>query len=343
MTELAAGPALIDLDGPGIEVGVVALGGRLARVRTPDRDGVLADVVLGLEPADYAADRAFLGATVGRYANRIDGGTFTVDGRRYAVPCNEDGVALHGGPDGFDRRAFTPDPVRTGPDGARAVTLRRTSPAGENGFPGNLEVAVTYTVRGTEVSVEHTATTDAPTVVNLTNHAYLNLTGRGGTVENHLVRIPARHYLPVDARLIPTGDLAPVDGTPFDLRAPTRLGTHLRDRDPQLLRTRGYDHTFVLPAPADDGLTLAASVEEPGSGRTLTVLTDQPGVQFYSGNFLDGTLVVRGGGAVRQGDAFCLEPQHFPNSPNEPRFPTTLLRPGERYRSRIVLRFGTTS
>ena len=328
---------MIDLAAQGIEVGVVEYGARLAVLRVPDRDGVLGDVVLGLD--DYSADAAFLGATVGRFANRIADGSFTLDGRRHTVPCNEDGVALHGGTDGFDRHRFAPDPVRTD-DGARSVTLRRTSPAGENGFPGTLDVAVTYTVRGAELSIDHTATTDEPTVVNLTNHAYFNLTGRGGTVEDHLVRIPARHYLPVDARLIPTGEVAPVAGTPFDLRAPTRIGTHLREPHPQLVPARGYDHTFVLDDPSDDGLRPAAYVEEPRSGRTLTMFTDQPGLQFYSGNFLDGTFAVRSGWTARQGDAFCLEAQHFPNSPNEPRFPTTVLRPGERYRSRIVIRFG---
>ena len=199
---------------------------------------------------------------------------------------------------------------------------------------------MTYTVRGAEVAIEHTARTDAPTVVNLTNHAYLNLTGRGGTVEDHRIDIPAGHYLPVDDRLIPTGAPEPVGGTPFDLRTPTRIGARLREGHPQLLAARGYDHTFVLDRAPGTDLTVAAHVEEPVGGRTLTVLTDQPGVQFYSGNMLDGTLVLRDGTSVRQGDAFCLEPQHFPNAPNEPAFPSTVLRPGERYRSRIVLRFG---
>ena len=331
---------MIDLSGPVLQVGVVPFGARLALLRAPDRDGVRGNVVLGL--ADYAADRDYLGATVGRYANRIAGGTFVLDGRRYTVPCNEGDVALHGGPDAFDRHEFRADPVVAGPDGARSVTLRRSSPDGENGFPGTLEVAVTYAVRGPELAIEHTATTDAPTVVNLTNHAYWNLTGRGGTVEDHRVRIPADHYLPVDDRLIPTGELAPVVGTPFDLRTPVRLGTHLREGHPQLRRARGYDHTFV-PAGAPGELRLAASVEEPVSGRTLTVLTDQPGVQLYSGNFLDGTIVLRDGTSVRQGDAFCLEPQQFPNAPNQPSFPSTVLRPGERYRSRIVLRLDVRS
>ena len=332
---------VIDLGGSGLEVGVVELGARLVLLRAPDRDGVLADVVLGLDPVGYAADRAFLGATVGRYANRIAGGTFVLDSCRYVLPCNEPGVALHGGTDGFDRRRFTAEPPRTAPDGTRSVTLRRTSPDGENGFPGTLDVAVTYAVRGAELAIEHTATADAPTVVSLTNHAYWNLTGRGGSVEDHVVRIPARHYLPVDRRLVPTGELAPVDGTPFDLRTPTRLGARLRDGHPQLRRARGYDHTFVLDHRGP--LVEAASVEEPISGRTLTVLTDQPGVQFYSGNMLDGTIMLRDGTAARQGDAFCLEPQAFPNAPNEPAFPSAVLRPGERYLSRIVLRFGVSA
>ena len=325
---------MIVLSGQGLEVGVVEYGVRLAAVRAPDREGVLGDVLLGLD--DYSADADFLGATVGRFANRIADGTFELDGRRYSVPCNEPGVALHGGTDGFDKHVFRADPPVTGADGSRSVTLRRTSPDGENGFPGTLEVAVTYTVRDAELAIEHVATTDAPTVVNLTNHAYWNLAG-GGTVEGHVVRVPAGRYLPVDARMIPTGELAPVDGTPFDLRAPVPIGARLRDAHPQLVRARGYDHTFVLDGA---GLTEAAHVEEPHSGRTLTVLTDQPGVQFYSGNFLDGTKVLRGGRTARQGDAFCLEPQLFPNAPNEPAFPSAVLAPGETYRSRIVLRFG---
>jgi aldose 1-epimerase len=329
---------VIDLVAQGLEVGVVEHGARLAVVRAPDRDGVLGDVALGLD--DYTADTDFLGATVGRFANRIDGGTFELDGRRYTVPCNQGEVALHGGPDAFDHRVFTADPV-VDADGARSVTLRRTSPDGENGFPGTLEVAVTFTVRDAELAIEHVATTDAPTVVNITNHAYWNLAG-GGTVEDHVVRIPAARYLPVNPRMIPTGELAPVDGTPFDLREPVRIGARLRDGHPQLVRALGYDHTFVLD-PASGGLRTAAHVEEARSGRTLTMLTDQPGVQFYSGNFLDGSLVLRGGRTARQGDAFCLEPQGFPNAPNEPAFPSAVLRPGETYRSRIVLRFGVRS
>jgi aldose 1-epimerase len=330
---------VIELHGRDIEVGVVERGARLARLRTPDRNGVLADIVLGLDPPDYRHDRAYLGATVGRYANRIAGGAFSLDGHRYTVLCNEDGVALHGGTDGFDQQMFSVDPVRTLPGGSQSVTFRRTSPDGENGFPGTLDVAVTYTVGPAELRIEHTARTDRPTVVNLTNHAYYNLSGRPGTVEDHLVRIPAGHYLPVDDRLIPTGERAPVDGTPFDLRTPVRLGNRLRENHPQLLRTRGFDHTLVLDRSSDEP-ALAAHVVEPTSGRSMSVDTDQPGVQLYSGNFLDGTIIVRGGAAARQGDAFCIEPQLFPNSPNQPDFPSSVLRPGKLYRSRITLRFG---
>ena len=334
-----AGLDVIDLGGPDLQVGVTGYGARLVLLAAPDRDGRFDDVAVGLDAAGYRADTAYIGATVGRYANRIAGGAFVLDGRRYAVPPNEGEVALHGGRDGFDHAAFAADPVVTGDDGARAVTLRRTSPDGESGFPGTLAVAVTYTVRRSELTIEHSATTDAPTVVNLTNHTYFNLAG-GGTVEDHLVRLPAVHSRPADDGLTPPGAPAPVDGTPFDRRAATPSGRHLRAADPQLRRTRGYDHTFVLDRTPGAEPAVAAHVEEPRTGRTLTVLTDQPGVQFYSGNFLDGTVHRRDGRAVRQGDAFCLEPQAFPNAPNEPRFPSTVLRPGEHYRSRIVLRLG---
>jgi aldose 1-epimerase len=331
---------MIDLSGPDLSVGITTCGARIAQVRAPDRHGVAGDVVIGLDEPGYATDPAFLGATVGRFANRIAGGRFELDGRTYAVPCNEPGVALHGGPGGFDRAEFRPGPVREGPDG-RAVTLHHSSPDGDNGFPGTLEVAVTYAVTGRDLAVGLLATTDAPTVVNLTNHAYVDLGGTGA-IEGHEITVFGSHYLPVDDALLPTGEIAPVEGTPFDLRTPTRIGTHLRRDHPQLLRARGYDHTWVLDGsgPRAGELSAAAHVVDPGSGRTLTVFTDQPGVQFYSGNMLDGTLVRRGGTAVRQGDAFCLEPQHFPDSPNRPEFPSTVLRPGETYRCRILLRFG---
>jgi aldose 1-epimerase len=320
------------LRGDAVEVGVIAHGARIAAVRTPDRDGRWAEIALGLaDPAAYRADRSYLGAAVGRYANRIAGGAFELDGVGYRIPTNEPGAALHGGPVGFDHADWS----MSAADGA--VTLRHTSPDGDNGFPGTVEVTLTYRVAGAELSIEHVAVTDAPTVVNLTNHTYWNLAG-SGSVEAHEVTLPASQFLPVDADLIPDGDPAAVAGTPFDFRTPTTIGARLRHAHPQLLAARGYDHTYL---PDGSGFRLAAQVTDPDSGRTLELRTDQPGVQFYSGNMLDGTLVLRGGVIARQGDAFCLEPQAFPDAPNRPDFPSTVLRPGQTYRSRSVFRFGT--
>jgi aldose 1-epimerase len=316
-----------------LDVEVVGFGARLHAVRTPDRDGTWGHVLLGLaDEEDYRTDEAHLGGCVGRFANRIAGGRFVLDGVAHEVPTNEPGVALHGGPGGFDSHPW--ERVSAGPD---AITLRRTSPDGENGFPGTLVVEVTYSVDGPDLTIAFTATTDAPTVVNLTNHGYWNLAG-SGAVEGHEVVLHADRYLPVDEQLIPTGELADVAGTPFDLREPVRIGARLRGAHPQLLRTRGYDHTFVLGD--GPGLRPAARVTEPGSGRSLEVSTDQPGVQFYSGNMLDGTIVLRDGTTARQGDAFCLEAQGFPDAPNQPGFPSTVLRPGEQYRAVTRLRFG---
>jgi aldose 1-epimerase len=321
-----------------LEVGVIAHGARIVAVRTPDREGRWADVALGLADEDaYRRDHAYLGACVGRYANRIAGGTFTLDGREHRIPLNEPAAALHGGPGGFDAVPWNRDDPRDA-----SVTLRRTSPEGENGFPGTVEVAVTYAVDGAELRIEHEARTDAPTVINMTNHAYWNL-GGAGPVEDHEVQLAASRFLPVDEHLIPSGPPTAVTGTPFDLRAPVRIGARLRAGHPQLRATRGYDHTYVIDGePGTDGLRHAARVVEPHSGRTLELRTDQPGVQFYTGNMLDGSLILRDGTAARQGDAFCLEPQAFPDSPNRPDFPSTVLRPGDVYRSRSVLRFGTT-
>jgi aldose 1-epimerase len=320
-----------------LEVDVIGYGARISAVRTPDRDGRWGDVALGLaDGGAYRSDPAYLGASVGRYANRIARGVFTLDGVEHRIPTNEPGAALHGGPGGFESAEWEP-----GESDGRSVTLRRTSPDGENGFPGTLQIAGTYTVDGGDLRIEYEATTDAPTVVNLTNHAYWNLAG-AGSVEDHEVQLGGSHILAVDEHLIPAGPPMPVDGTPFDLRSPQRIGARLREGHPQLRAARGYDHTFVLDgAPDSDGLRFAARVVEPRSGRTLELRTDQPGVQFYSGNMLDGTLVLRDGSAARQGDAFCLEPQAFPDAPNRPDFPSTVLRPGAVYRSRSVVRFGT--
>lgn len=319
-----------------LEVGVLGHGARLTSVRMRDRAETFVDVLLGLpDAAAYRSDRAYLGACVGRYANRIAGGAFRLDGAQHKIPTNEAGAALHGGDGGFDATPWT-----ISEQTATLVTLRRTSPDGENGFPGTLDATVTYAVDGPELSITHTATTDAPTVVNLTNHGYWNLAG-GGSVEGHQIQIVAARYLPVDEHLIPTGAQADVAGTPFDFRMPTAIGARLRAPHPQLRAARGYDHTFVLDgAPGPRGLTAAARVRDPGSGRYLELFTDQPGVQFYSGNSLDGSIVLRDGSTARQCDAFCLETQAFPDAPNHPDFPSTVLRPGELYRSRTVLRFG---
>jgi aldose 1-epimerase len=338
---LLADPGTTWLRGDGVEVAVIAHGARIAAVRAPDRDGHWAEICLGLpDLAAYRADKASLGACVGRFANRIAGGTFELDGTTHRIPTNAPGAALHGGPVGFDHADWLPDGLADG-----ALTLRHTSPAGDNGFPGTLEATVTYRVSGSELAIEHTATTDAPTVVNLTNHAYWNLAGAdlaAGGVAGHEVRLPASTFLPVDDSLIPAGGPAPVEGTPFDFRTATPIGARLRHAHPQVVVAQGYDHTWVPDGEPDaDGFRAAAEVHDPGSGRTLALRTDQPGVQFYTGNMLDASLVLRGDVVARQSDAFCLEPQVFPDAPNRPDFPSSVLRPGQTYRSRMVYRFGT--
>jgi aldose 1-epimerase len=318
-----------------LEVGVITYGARIVSVRTPDRAGTWDDVVLGLADLDaYRRDTGYLGACVGRYANRIAGARFTLDGVEHRIPPNEGANALHGGPGGFESAEWSTD----GPDGT-SLTLRHTSPDGDNGFPGTLAADVTYTVDGPELRIEHTATTDKPTVVNLTNHAYWNLAG-GGSAEDHEVQLHAGHVLPVDGESLPTGPPIPVDGTPLDFRSPARLGARVRDGHPQLVAVHGHDHAYVIDG-AGGELRAAARVVEPRTGRTLELHTDQPSVQFYSGNMLNGTLVLRDGSMARQTDAFCLEAQGFPDAPNHPDYPSTALRPGEEYRSRMVFTFGT--
>ena len=332
------------LASPHLHVGIIAYGARIAYVRTPDRVGGFADISLGYDDEDgWRSDPNYLGATIGRFGNRIAGGRFELDGREYRVPVNDGTNALHGGPAGFDGRDFALSEVGNAADGAQSVTASRTSPDDEMGFPGALEVSVTFSVHDRDLIIEFVATTDAPTVLNLTNHTYWNLSGAPGSIENHLIRVAASTFLPVDTALIPTGEFAAIAGTPIDLRTPTRLGDALHRFFPQAALTHGIDHTYVLDAaeraePA--GPRFAARVEEPGSGRSLELFTDQPGVQVYTGNFLDGTAALRGGSTARSGDAFCLEPQRFPDSPNQPEFPSAVLRPGEEYRHRSVFRFG---
>ncbi|MEN3337359.1 MAG: aldose 1-epimerase [Acidobacteriota bacterium] len=322
----------------GIEVRAMTYGGIITSIRVPDRSAKIADVVLGFDTLDgYLRDSPYFGAIVGRYGNRIAKGQFTLDGRTYKLAVNNGPNHLHGGMRGFDKQVWTARPV-DGPAGV-GVAFSRVSPDGEEGYPGNLTATVTYTLTDTnQLIVRYEATTDKATPVNLTQHTYFNLAGTGDIL-GHVLTINADRYTPVDATLIPTGELAPVDGTPFDFRKPTPIGARISQPDPQLKNGNGYDHNWVLNR-TGEGLQLAARVLEPGTGRTLEVSTTQPGVQFYSGNFLDGTLKGKQGAVYKFRSGFCLETQHYPDSPNHPAFPTTIVKPGEPYSSETVFAFG---
>ncbi len=332
----------------GAEVAILTLGGIVQAIRVPDRDGKPANVVLGFTSAesylseDYLAANPYFGAVAGRFANRIAGGRFTLDGTDHALATNNGPNHLHGGASGFDRRLWTVTPAEG--DGWARIELRRTSPDGEEGYPGTLGVRVTYTWTDDHVlSIDYHAETDRPTIVNLTNHSYFNLGGEGsGSIDGHELTLHASRYTPLDETQIPTGELAPVDGTPFDFRAGRAVGQLVREAHPQLLLAQGYDHNLVLDGYREggEGVHLAAELRDPVSGRRMEVHTTEPGVQLYSGNYLDGTIVGASGRIYRQGDGMCLETQHFPNSPNVADFPSTVLRPGEQFRSRTELRFG---
>jgi len=320
----------------GVEARVIGYGGAIVSLRVPDREGRPADVVLGYdELRGYLDDAAYFGALIGRYGNRIRGGRFTLDGREHALPVNDGPNHLHGGPRGFHKVLWRVEPLETA--GGAGLALAYDSPDGDQGYPGTLRARVTYLLddRG-ELSVSYEAETDRPTPVNLTQHSYFNLSGDPArTVLDHRLRLEADGYTPVDDTLIPLGEVAPVAGTPFDFREGAPIGSRIGADDVQLARAGGYDHNFVLRG---QGLRLAARVHEPGSGRTLELHTTEPGVQFYSGNFLDGSVAGKGGVRYAYRCGFCLEPQHFPDSPNQPAFPSTILRPGERYTSRSVYR-----
>ena len=324
----------------GVEARISTYGGTLVSLLVPDRHGAFADVVLGFDTLEpYLADHPYFGSTIGRYANRIRGGAFTLDGRSHRLPLNDRTNHLHGGARGFHTMLWKPEPVagREGP----SVRLRRRSVDGEEGYPGNLTVEVRYTLSDSdELVLDYSASTDAPTIVNLTNHAYFNLAGRG-TIEGHVLRIAAGRYLPVDTALVPTGELRAVEGTPFDFTSPRPIGERLRDADEQLGHGRGYDHSWVLDRTDGGGEIAAAEVHDPASGRTMTMYTTQPGVQIYSGNFLDGSVSGKNGVRYQKHAGFCMESQHFPDSPNQPGFPSTVLRPGEEYRQRTRYRFGS--
>lgn len=322
----------------GVVLRVLDHGATVQSLVVPDPDGTGVEVVLGFAAVqDYvaAADDCF-GGVAGRFANRIRGGDLEVDGKRYRLSTNDHGHTLHGGVDGFHRRLWDVDEA----DRSR-IRLSLTSPDGDQGFPGRLHVTVTYAVTEREVRIDYSAETDAPTVVNLTNHAYFNLAGAGsGSVEGHELTIDADAYTVTGPDQIPTGELAAVDGTPLDFRSPHLLGERLRSNHPQLRLARGYDHNFVVRG---DGLRGVAALRDPGSGRTLEVLSDQPGLQLYTANFLDGRHVGASGTTYRQGDGVALETQHFPNSPQHPAFPSTELRPGETFTSTTVWRFSHDS
>ena len=326
----------------GAEASITNYGGAVVSLKMPDRNGKLADIVLGYDNADgYVNDKSYFGALVGRYGNRIGHAQFVLDGKTYTLAKNDHDNSLHGGIKGFNKALWTAK-ILPAKDG-QSVELSYLSKDGEEGFPGNLKVSVIYTLTDTNaLRIVYTATTDKKTVVNLTNHAYFNLAGQGsGDILSHLLTIQADQFTPVDVGLIPTGELRDVMDTPFDFRKPTAIGARIDQADEQLKLGGGYDHNFVLRMPMDRGEYLAARALEPASGRVMEVWTTEPGIQFYTGNFLDGKTVGKGGIAYPKRSAFCLETQHFPDSPNQPKFPSVVLNPGARYHTITTYKFST--
>jgi aldose 1-epimerase len=329
-------------NGNGIEIKAISYGGIIISLKTPDRNGELGDIVLGYDNLQsYVDGSPYFGSIIGRYGNRIGSARFELDGEVYTLAANDGENHLHGGVLGFDKVVWSGEPFDD--DTGVGVVFRYVSSDGEEGYPGNLQVQVTYTLNNAdELVVDYLAVTDKATPVNLTQHSYFNLEDAGASdILGHELMIAADAYTPVDATLIPTGEIAPVEGTPFDFRTPYAIGARIDAADTQLEFGGGYDHNWVLNGTPADGMTLAARVLEPTTGRTLEILTTEPGIQFYSGNFLDGTLTGKGGVVYQHRTGFCLETQHFPDSPNEPDFPSTILRPEEEYRTQTIFRFGT--
>lgn len=314
-------------------VKITDFGGIITEIHTKDRNGKMGNVVLGFDNLEqYTAGHPFFGALIGRFGNRIAMAKFTLDGKDYQLEANDGNNTLHGGIKGFDKVVWDAEIISS--DSSAALKLSYLSPDGEGGYPGNLKVVVTYELLPDQLIISYEAETDKATVLNLTNHSYFNLAGEGSILD-HILYISASKYTPVDSTLIPTGELANVEGTPFDFRKPTMIGKRIQELSGDPV---GYDHNYVIDGKAGE-LRMAAKAMDSLSGRWLEVSTSEPGVQFYSGNFLDGTLESRGD-SFEQYEAFCLETQHFPNSPNQQNFPTTVLRPGEHFASQTILKFG---
>jgi aldose 1-epimerase len=325
----------------GMRVAITNYGGIVVSIVAPDRNGKPGDVVLGFDNLEgYLAKEPYFGALIGRYVNRIGNARFKLDGVEYKLPANDGPNSLHGGLQGFDKRVWA---AREVPGEHPALELTYLSKDGEEGYPGNLSVKVVYSLTDdNSLRIDYSATTDKDLVLNLTNHSYFNLAGEGnGDILKHQIMINADRFTPIDGTLIPTGELRKVAGTPFDFRKPAAIGARIDADDEQIKFGKGYDHNFVLNR-SGAGLGLAARVTDPGSGRALEVLTTQPGLQFYTGNFLDGSIHGKGGRAYGRRSAFCLETQHFPDSPNKPSFPSTVLKPGQTYRESTVFRFSTS-
>ena len=325
----------------GMVVTVSEWGAAVQSIVVPDRDGNLADIVLGYPSLDgYLGDSSYQGYTIGRYGNRIGKGQFTIDDETYQVTQNEGENSLHGGALGFHKKLWSSEIVDQ--EGVVGVAMSLSSPDGEEGYPGNIEVKAIFTLNNqNELKIAYEGVTDKSTVLNMTHHMYYNLTGDyKNSILDHILRIAADDITPVDSQLIPTGELMPVEGTPFDFRTPTAIGARINEDNEQLKLAGGYDHNWVF-TDADGTMRLQVSLYEPDSGRLMEILTEEPGIQFYSGNFLDGTIVGKRGEKYEFRHGMCLEPQHFPDSPNHANFPSTLLKPGETYQTASILRFST--
>jgi aldose 1-epimerase len=327
----------------GMEAAITNYGGTLVSLKVPDRNGKPGDIVLGYDGLiGYENDKAYFGATIGRYGNRIAHGKFTLAGKEYTLAKNDGENHLHGGTKGFNKRVWTARDVSAA--AGQALELTYLSKDGEEGYPGNLSVKVVYTLpaNSNELRIAYSATTDKETVVNLTNHSYFNLAGQGDAdILQHELTLRASRFTPVDPTLIPTGELRPVQGTPFDFTKPTAIGARINQDDQQMKFGRGYDHNWVLDGPMTSSPRLAARAYDPQSGRVLEVLTTEPGIQFYSGNFLDGTIKGKEGKVYKHRYGFCLETQHFPDSPNHANFPSTVVKPGQRYATTTIYRFSS--